>query len=170
MKKHIIALITVLLVLSLVSGVHAGKLKIGGKVSTYNPSGADNSTYMFEITATYTISDYFSAQGSIGWTTYETSGEDVTQIPVTLDGIYHIFGRKTFDPYVGAGIGYYMTKVGSVDESTFGFQVLGGLEFKPTSDFGVSVEAKYRVPDVSNPDQGGMSFSLGLTGEIEMDL
>ncbi|MBN2135929.1 MAG: porin family protein [Acidobacteria bacterium] len=170
MKIRSVIFITIVLLVFAASNIFAGKLKVGGKASTYNPPGADNSTYMIEVTANYSISDYFSAQGSIGWTTYKSGGEDVTQIPVTLDGIYHIFGRKTFDPYAGAGIGYYITKVGSENESTFGFQVFGGLEFRPSSDFGVSVEVKYRVPDISNPDQGGVSFGGGVTGEIELDL
>ncbi|MBN1755847.1 outer membrane beta-barrel protein [bacterium] len=163
----------VILILTLIftfSSAYAGKLKLGGKVSTYNPPGDAGSTVMFEGTATYLLSDYLSIQGSLGWTTYKSGGETVTLMPVTVDGIFHFLGRQKLDPYAGAGIGYYRTTVGGADESTFGFQLFSGIEWRPSSNFGLSFEVKYRVPDISQPDQGGVSFGGGITGDIELDI
>ncbi len=145
----------------------AGKFGITGKVSMYDPPGESGPTLMIGVEASYKLSEYLDAVGAIEWTRYEEAGEDVTLIPVTLNARFHPLGRGGFDPYFGGGAGYWYREGVNV-ESTVGLQAIFGISWQPKDGKGISFELRYTMPDINDPNKGGLTYSGGVTGAIEL--
>ena len=172
MKRTIFLVIAIFIVIAPAMGEKKsgkGHLSVKAKVSTYTTSGG-STTLMYGLTASYAVSDRISVDGTVEWTQYTEDGENVELMPITVDGVFHPLGQRAFDPYIGAGIGAYLTKRGETQSGTFGMQVIGGVGYHPTSNFGVSFEVKYRLPDVAHPSGGGISFGGGVEGSLETTL
>ncbi len=136
-----------------------GKLSVSASVSVFDPPGDVSSALLFEVSAKYRISQKFTAELSTGWSQYEDGGVNTTYIPVQTNLEFHPLGRGMFDPYVGGGVSANFTQHGDQTTATAGIQALGGLAFKPTNQVSLSVEIKYNLPDITDPNSGG--FSLG---------
>ena len=142
-------------------------LKVGARVSLYNPPGTSITTMLFEVTAKYRVSDRFAAEFSAGWTQYNEEGRTTTLIPIQINGEFHPFGKGVFDPFVGGGVGAYLKKWGDEQSATVGVQALGGFEFRPTTGFSMSLSVKYILSDITDPRSGGFSFGGGVQGNWE---
>ena len=136
-----------------------GKLSVKTSVSYYNPPGSSSSALLFELSARYSLSNRVVSELSVGWSQYDDGGQNVTFIPIQLNGEFHPLGQGTFDPYAGAGISANLTQTGDDVDATAGVQALGGISFEPKSGFGISIEVKYMLMDITDPSSG--TFSLG---------
>ncbi|MEW6006993.1 MAG: OmpW family outer membrane protein [bacterium] len=93
-------------------------------------------------------------------------------IPITFSVIYNIPNEGGFTPYFGGGFGYYMAKLEakasgyseSESESSWGFHLLGGLEFPVSPNTSINVEAKYASAEIDDWDMqaGGLTVCGGL--------
>ncbi len=169
--QRIFIFFTILLLIgTTLYGKDKGHLSLKAKVSLYDPPDGGQ-TMIYGVTADYRFSNFFSAAGNAEYAQYNNDdSEDVTYMPVTVDGKLHALGDSSIDPYLGAGLGLFLKTVGDENETTFGFEFLGGISYHMESGFGFSAEAKYAIPDVSNPDEGGLTLGGGIEGSLEMDL
>jgi len=94
-------------------------------------------------------------------------------IPLTATFLYFFPGREGFSPYIGGGIGYYLTEYGvdvgyvgvplfanSWEESGVGFHAQGGF----TLGENFFVEAKYSTADITDDidvNAGGFTILVG---------
>ena len=95
-------------------------------------------------------------------------------IPLTATFLYFFPGREGFSPYIGGGIGYYLTEYGvdigyagvplfvnSWEESGIGFHAQGGF----TLGENFFVEAKYSTADITGDiydvNAGGVTILVG---------
>ena len=132
----------------------------------------------------YDISPNFKIRGEYNTFTSKTSdsylydfglGEEkwefkLTTTPIILSGIYRISPDIPLCPYIGAGIGYFDTKISCkgkkyflgmlVDEYSdsdkdkpIGYQVLGGVEFGGEG-FSLAAEARYIIAEAEMEDWG----------------
>ena len=175
-KTTLIFVIAAMLSFSLFAADN-GHISINAKVSIYDPPGDASVAPMFTLQARYRLSAFLALVGSGSWTNYEYDGADITYIPVALDGELHFLGRSTFDPYAGIGISFnyknynYDPPTGDETDLTLGADILGGITYKPTGNFGFDLEAKYRIEDIANiEDSGSWSLGGGITGSWEKDL
>ncbi len=145
----------------------AGKFGVGGKVSMYDPPGDVGPTLMIGVDASYRFSDYIDAVGSVEWTKYKENGEDVTLMPMTINTRIYPLGRQKLDAYFGGGMGYYYREGVNV-ESTIGTQAILGVNWRPRDGKGVTFELKYTIPDINKPEEGGFTYSGGVTGTIDI--
>ena len=143
-----------------------GRLSVSAGVSVYNPPGTSSSSLLFEIAAKYRVSDKFTADMSVGWTQYD----DVTLMPIKLNGEFHPLGDKVFDPYVGAGSGLYLSKVLETTSATVGVQAFAGLKYSPSNGIGFSGQVEYMLTDISDANSGGLSFGGNVEGNWEVDM
>lgn len=147
-----------------------GKLSVGAKVSVYDPPGNVSSALLFEISAKYRISSKVTTELSVGWTKYKDEGVEVTMMPIQLNGEFHPLGQSTFDPYLSAGIGGYLTQKDKKTDITAGVQSAIGLKFSPKEMFSFSAEIKYILPDITDPKSGGVTLGGGVQGSWETKL
>ncbi len=171
MKRTIIlSLIVLVFICPLMAKGKKGHLSLKAKVSLYDPPDGSQTT-IYGMTADYRFSNFLSAAGNVEYAVYDNDGgDDVKYMPVTVDGKLHALGDSSIDPYLGAGFGLFLKTVGDENETTFGFEFLGGISYHMENGFGFSGEAKYAIPDVSNPDDGGLTIGGGIEGSLEMDL
>ena len=177
MKKQPLLLFCVTVFLLFCSDVglaedNQGKLGVGvraGYVDYYNDdqtvSGGElelesDVTLMYEANLTYFVQEYFSLELGVGYTETDEylnfspgmSGKagEMEQIPILLTARVHFSTNHEVTPYLGAGIGYYLSDFDSnssspdvdVDDS-FGFHVNGGLEVFITDYVAINVDIKY---------------------------
>jgi len=151
-------------------GRKKGTLTVSGRVSLYDPPGDAGYTPMYGLSARYSLSNKVEIEGNVEYVSYNDNGETVKMMPVTFNGLLHPLGRTVFDPYFGMGIGAYLKKIGDEDQSTIGFQGVGGVQWCPVSGFGLSFEVRYIVPDGGNLSGGSFTFGGSITGEITTEL
>ena len=170
-KLMLLILLFTLVVAPLSAKPKKGHLSVKAKVSLYDPPDG-GSTTIYGVNATYRLSSFFSVAGNVEYSVYDNdSNEDVTYLPVTVEGKFHPLGLSSnFDPYLGAGLGLFLKTVGDDNESTFGYEMLGGITYHSNTGIGFTGEAKYSIPDVSKPDVGGLTIGGGVEGSFEMDL
>ena len=156
-----------LLILFLAAGpVFAGTLTVSGRAGMYSPPGGNiSASLMYGIGADYTITEHLSARAAVETTTYSVAGVQTTLTPVTADLIYRQTLGGMFTPYVGAGVGYYTSTVGSNTNSTMGVQAETGFKFA-LGGFDAGVEARYILPDTKNTNSGSMSYNAYMTGSF----
>lgn len=156
--------------LCILSPISAGELSIGGKATIYKPpEGGAGTVLVWGITARYRFNQYWSADASIEWTSYtDGQGNSYRLIPITANVIGHPFGKRSIDPYLGAGPGYYYLKVNNINNSSIGFQGLAGVRVSLIPGFILSVESKYIVPDARHPEKGGVATSFDIGGGISI--
>lgn len=161
----------VAILLFTVGNLYSGNVSVGGRVSLYDPPGEAGPTLMIGIDAGVRFNDYFEGAASIEWTQYKENGKDVTLIPITADLVAHPLGISLFDPFFGAGAGYYYKLVGNENQSSLGIQLKFGLHWKPTSGTGLDFTVQYRIPDIINkPKEGGWSIGGGASGTVGVNL
>jgi outer membrane protein W len=172
MKNLILILCIFALVAAPAMAKKKGHISVNAKMELYNPPGDDLIAPMFTVQARYRMSAFFAAVGNASWTKYKIAGNDVTFVPLSVDGELHPMGKSTFDPYLGAGIGANYRQVETQDpEINIGADLLGGLIWKPEGYFGVDVSLRYRIEDIANPSKSGSwTVGGGVTGSWEKDL
>lgn len=176
MKKSLVSLMLLLLLLSLVFPALAQEkqhaLKISGKGSLYTPpssKGAEGSSIMLGVGATYKFAKNLEAEAALEYTTYKVSAGNETLIPATLNVKYYFFpASPVVNLYAGGGLGYNTTILNDVSTGTFGFQLLAGVGFTLGGDFEIKTEAKYSIVDASKPSDGGWSIGAGVSGGMAM--
>ncbi len=145
-------------------------LSVSASMSVYDPPGDAGSTLLFEVAARYKLSNKLTSELSVGWTTYESGGENVKYMPIQLNLEYHPLGQSLFDPYTGGGVSANLQQIGETTTATAGVQAFAGISFKPTSTFSFSAEVKYILTDITDASSGGFSFGGGVEGDLEMNL
>lgn len=185
-KKLTLMLLTVGLILGLMSAAQAQpKTGFSLKVGMFTPSDV-NITDTWENGITYGLG-YLYAFPPYGIAfeaeylsiTREMTIFPVTEtvewrvIPITGTFLYFLPGAGGFSPYVGAGIGYYLTRVG-VDVAVAGIPFLGlseeesGIGFHAQVGFTLGkhffAEAKYSMANVEyfeTINAGGLTILAG---------
>ncbi len=161
MKKILFTLLLILLFYGVSSG---GELSITTRISYYNPpEGPAGGTIMAGIAVNYSISQYFVLQGSLDHSSYTAEGKQYTLTPITITAIAHPTPYSSFDPYIGAGIGYYGKTVDQAASSTTGLNGVLGISFKLGGAL-AGLEARYMIPDTTKMDAGFTSLSAYMTG------
>lgn len=117
--------------------------------------------------------EYFAKEKKWAWLG-ETYKQEWRVIPLTATFLYFFPGREGFSPYIGGGIGYYLTEYGvdlgyagvslfanSWEESGIGFHAQGGF----TLGENFFVEAKYSTADITGDiydvNAGGVTILVG---------
>lgn len=144
-----------------------GHISITATASIYDPPGDAGATPMVGVQVNYWLSSYVSLAGNASWAKYD----DITYVPVSVDGILHPLGSSKFDPYVGGGLGVNYRSWENKTDTTMGVEFLAGLSYRPGGSLSFDVEAKYRVEDLGDTaDTGSWSFGGGITGTWSGDL
>jgi hypothetical protein len=147
----------------------AAELDIGTHASVYYPPEGGGNTLMTGIDATYKIGPYFSARGDLDNSSYQAADHkySLTSLAVTLIG--HLLGDSNFDPYVGAGLGYYDKKIDGVTDASTGLNALAGISAH-FQTFTAGLELKYVIPDTRHMETGFYSFGGTMTGGLHVDI
>ena len=94
-----------------------------------------------------------------------TNVGSVKELPPTLTAQYHFAPAAQLDPYLGAGVNYTtFSKVDlgngtiSLDHSSFGYALQGGVDYKLTKNWSLNLDVKY-VEMRSNVYAGGATVS-----------
>ncbi|MCU0611577.1 MAG: outer membrane beta-barrel protein [Candidatus Eisenbacteria bacterium] len=163
-----IAVLGLLLLLAVPApAAEKGHISVTATASIYNPPGDAGTSPMLGIQANYWLSSYVSLAGNVSWTKYD----DVTYVPIAVDGIFHPLGSASLDPYVGAGLGLNYRSWENETDMTGGAEFLAGLAYRPGGSLSFDFEAKYRVEDLSDTaNSGSWSFGGGVTGTWSGDL
>jgi outer membrane protein W len=113
--------------------------------------------------------DYMKADGkTIGME--EDSTFKLTPLELGVRYLIQSSGKSKLNPYLGAGLGYYMIKednpIGNLDEKKLGFFGEGGLRFYVTGAFFLDAKLKYvmlKSDDSQNMDNlDGLLYMAGL--------
>ncbi len=151
------------------TGALAADLDIGTHASVYYPPDGGGNTMMVGIDATYRMDPYFSARGDLDNSSYQSADHkySLTSMAVTLIG--HLLGDSNFDPYVGAGLGYYDKKIDGIADSSTGLNSLAGIavHFKT---FSAGIEVQYVIPDTRYMETGFYSFGGNMTGGLHIEM
>jgi hypothetical protein len=110
--------------------------------------------------------EYLMATGELTITKEETT---MNIIPAEL-GARYLFGSKSLNIYLGAGLGYYFiteeNPIGTVNESNIGFLVEAGIRPFFTQNIFLDVKLKFVSLSVKPEDKsvslGGLSLLVGL--------
>jgi hypothetical protein len=143
-------------------------LVLGAKASIYNPpeDGA-NPSLMYGFVLDYDINRYLHAQADASYTSYTAKGIDYTLMPITFNLIAHFMPESNIDPYLGGGVGYYSKTVDGTERSRTGGQGMAGLNFH-IGGFNASLELRYIVMDLSDPDTASLSYGGWASGTTYM--
>jgi len=161
--KSLVFLPLALLALALPSRAEQAHLSFRG--SLYKPYNSDSYVFLVGISLRYDINRYWTADGNVEYATYsDRQGRRNVLLPVTADLIGHPFGRRTFDPYLGGGLGYYYRTIADTNRSSMGFQTVTGIQLRVMEGFGVAFEVRYIAPDITKPRQGGFAYSGDIGG------
>jgi opacity protein-like surface antigen len=182
-KKLAVMLLTVGLILGLMNIAQAQpKSGFAAKVGYFMPGDEDvediwGSDFTFGVDYIWAFPPYGIGIGA----EYFSKEEEVTVFPVTEKAkwsvipltatfLYFLPGTEGFSPYIGAGIGYYLTELdvemalvgipflaGSAEESDIGFHVQAGI----TLGENLFAEAKYSTADVEGVEAGGVTILFG---------
>jgi opacity protein-like surface antigen len=185
-KKWALVLLIVGLILGLTNFAQAQpKSGFGAKLGYFMPGDEDvediwGSDFTFGVDYLYAFPPYGIDFGAEYFykkeeeTVFPVTAEvEWRVIPLTATFLYFLPGREGFSPYIGGGIGYYLTKVEveaaligipilaeSVEESGVGFHVQGGV----TLGKNFFAEAKYSTADIENDisvNAGGFTILVG---------
>jgi outer membrane protein W len=167
MEDKIMKKFAVLLVLFLVAApATAGTLTVSGRAGLDSPPAVNASpSVMYGLGAEYGITSSLSVRAAVETTTYSVAGIQTTLTPVTADLIYRQTLLGMITPYVGAGLGYYTTTVGSNTNSTMGVQAETGIKFA-VGGFDAGAEVRYMLPDTKNSNSGSMTYNAYMTGSF----
>jgi hypothetical protein len=143
----------------------AGQAHLSFRGSLYKPYNSDSYVFLVGVSLRYDINRYWTADGNVEYASYtDRDGRRNVFLPVTADLIGHPFGRRTFDPYLGGGLGYYYRTIADTNRSSVGFQTVTGIRLSTQKGFGIAFEVRYIAPDISKPKEGGFSYSGDIGG------
>lgn len=183
-KKLTVVLLTVGLIMGLMNLAQAQpKSGFAAKVGYFMPGDEDvediwGSDFTFGVDHIWAFQPYGIGIGAEYFSKEEketafgvTVKAEWRVIPLTATFLYFLPGREGIYPYIGAGIGYYLTKVeyevgwmgvplfgGSAEESGIGFHAQGGI----TLGKNLFAEAKYSTADVEGVEAGGFTILVGF--------
>jgi len=144
---------------------YAGQAHLSFRGSLYKPYNSDSYVFLVGMSLRYDINRYWTADGNVEYATYsDRQGRRNVILPVTADLIGHPFGRRTFDPYLGGGLGYYYRTIADTNRSSMGFQTVTGIQLRVIEGFGIAFEVRYIAPDITKPRQGGFAYSGDIGG------
>jgi hypothetical protein len=144
---------------------YAGQVHLSFRGSLYKPYNSDSYVFLVGMSLRYNINRYWTADGNVEYATYsDRQGRRNVILPVTADLIGHPFGRRTFDPYLGGGLGYYYRSIADTNRSSMGFQTVTGIQLRVIEGFGIAFEVRYIAPDITKPRQGGVAYSGDIGG------
>jgi len=120
-------------------------------------------TKSFEV---FLHTDFLTAKGNLTITDEETT---ITIIPIEAGGRY-LLGKGSFNPYLGAGLGFYLINeenpIGTIDESGVGFFVEAGLKYFFGKSIFIDAKLKYVLlsirPEDISINLGGPAVLLGF--------
>jgi len=162
MKKHFLFIAILCLIIS--GTANAGMLTLGAKASIYNPPEAGASpSLMYGFMLNYDVNAILNIRAGASYTSYTANDIDYTLMPITLDFIAHFLPASNIDPYLGLGIGYYSKTVDAIEDSYTGGQAIAGVQFN-INGLNAAFEATYIVPDLSQSDEGSLSWGGWMTG------
>ena len=143
----------------------AGQAHLSFRGSLYKPYNSDSYVFLVGVSLRYDINRYWTADGNVEYATYsDRQGRRNVILPVTADIIGHPFGRRTFDPYLGGGLGYYYRTIADTNRSSVGFQTVTGIRLRTMEGFGIAFEVRYIAPDIAKPREGGFAYSGDIGG------
>jgi opacity protein-like surface antigen len=147
----------------------ASDLNIGTQASFYYPPEGGGNTLMAGIDATYRLSPYFSARSDLNSSNYQSADHkySLTSLAVTLIG--HLLGDSRFDPYIGAGVGYYDKETDGLSDPSTGFNSIAGIMFH-FKTFSAGIEVQYVIPDTRHMETGFYSFGGNMTGGLHIEM
>ena len=166
MKKFAVALLLVCLA---VAPVFAGAINLSARAGMYNGSGADSASMMYGASADYAINPNLSIRGMVETTTYKVGANDITYMPVSVDLIYNQAIGGLLHPYVGAGVSYNTTTIGSASTQTSGGQGEAGVKFE-LNGFSAGVEYRVMVPDMNHTNINTSSYNAYATGSVNQSI
>ena len=144
---------------------YAGQAHLSFRGSLYKPYNSDSYVFLVGMSLRYDINRYWTADGNVEYASYsDHQGKRNVLLPVTADLIGHPFGRRTFDPYLGGGLGYYYRTIADTNRSSMGFQTVTGIQLRVIEGFGIAFEVRYIAPDITKPRQGGFAYSGDIGG------
>lgn len=144
---------------------YAGQAHLSFRGSLYKPYNSDSYVFLVGMSLRYDINRYWTADGNVEYASYsDRQGGRNVLLPVTADLIGHPFGRRTFDPYLGGGLGYYYRTIADTNRSSMGFQTVTGIQLRMMEGFGIAFEVRYIAPDITKPRQGGFAYSGDIGG------
>ncbi len=121
----------------------------------------------FELGIGSRVSPVFAVDGTIGGYHAERGSDEVTVVPMTIGGRF-IIPHPFIEPYLGAGLGLYSTKLkdafrGIDDTSTdFGGYLSVGADFWLNPRVALNFEGKYHwVTSTFNSNIGSEDVNLG---------
>jgi hypothetical protein len=157
--------IAALALLCAVPGLHAGQVQLSFRGSLYKPYNSDTYIALIGLSLRYDINRYWTLDGNVEYASYfDREGRRNVFLPVTTDLIGHPFGRRTFDPYLGGGLGYYYRTIADTNRSSMGFQTVTGIRLRTQEGFGIAFEVRYIAPDITKPREGGFAYSGDVGG------
>lgn len=161
MKKTVVLLA---LVIVLISPAFAGKVDISGRAGIYSPSVLNASpSLMYGVGADIQIIAGLYARAAVETTTYAVNNIQTTVTPITADIIYRQSIGGIINPYIGAGLGYYISTTGPATTQTMGYQGEAGVTVS-LGGFNAGLEFRYMVPDSSKPNSSSSSYNAYASG------
>jgi len=174
-------LVSLLLTLCIVSGASAadavspertGKLYWFGNFGLFYPQGdidSLNTGWNLSGGIGSRVNPNIALESSFSLLRSNASPGEVLVIPVTV-GARLIFPAPVFEPYAGAGFGFYyvdLEKPGANDSAfTLGGYLSGGVDawLNPQMAFNAELKYQYSNPDLSGNrvDTSGVIFTLGV--------
>ena len=150
----------------------AGQVALGGEIGWFIP--ADDQLDP-GIVGGGVLEFYLTPRGSLRGSVMairngydRADDDDERQIRLGLDAIYNWEGGVVH-PFVGVGVGLHLLRFYRDDDNEgpndteFGMQVLGGLEFFLNRAWSLKGEGRYQwVADRPNLDPDGLSLTVGL--------
>jgi len=155
-----------------VSPVRTGNMYWFGNFGLFSPRGdidALNTGWNLSGGVGSRVDPNIALEGSLSFLRSNTSPGDVLVVPVTV-GARLIYPTPVFEPYVGAGFGFYyvdLKKPGVNDTAfTLGGYLAGGADawLNPTMAFNAELKYQYANPDLGGGrvDTSGVVFTLGV--------
>jgi hypothetical protein len=136
--------------------IYGGGVTFGGELS-FNLAG---------VLEVWLSGDYFKKSGSLTYT-HETT--DLTLIPIGA-GMKYRFGSGMLEPYLGAGVRYYLYKetnpIGTVNKGGIGFLGKVGADLNFAHNLFLDIFAGYSYCKMKPADfdiqVGGIEFGAGV--------
>lgn len=137
--------------------------EIDGGLDGYDTGGS------FELGIGSRLSPFFAVDGTVGGYRSERGSDEATVVPITIGGRL-ILPHPFVEPYIGAGLGLYLTKLKdefrAIDDSStdFGGYLSFGADFWLTPRVALNAEGKYHWVTSnfnSNAISGSEDVNLG---------
>jgi len=126
----------------------------------------------FDIGIGSRISPIFAVEGTFGGYGADRGSAEATVVPLTIGGRF-IIPNPFIEPYLGGGLGLYLTKldeplsgIGGIDDdkAEFGGYLSLGMDFWLNQRLALNFEGKYHWVDSTFQDNVGTNFDVNMGG------